>query len=374
MLLQISGRRRPAGRMISMSGESKIDKYQHRIAGTGGAGIIGSNLLLHLVPKYPDYLFVNVDALTYAGNLTNLTAIQDAPNYRFEKINICDFKTLANCFNHHRINGVIHLAAESHVDRSIVGPTAFIQTNITGTFTLLEVARQRQRDGGRFRFHHVSTDEVFGSLGETGYFTEQSRYRPNSPYSASKAAADHLVHAYHRTYGLDVVTTNCSNNYGPYQFPEKLIPLMIRNALTDKPLPVYGDGKNVRDWLYVLDHCEALDLVFHQGETGETYAIGGRNEIENITLVKMISRMLDEFLGGGPREKLITFVTDRPGHDRRYAIDPSYIAEKLGWEPRHTFEEGLRQTVRWYLDHGDWLEQCVSGQYKKYYEMMYTNR
>jgi dTDP-glucose 4,6-dehydratase len=344
------------------------------IAVTGGAGFIGSNLLLHLVPKYPLQLFVNIDCLTYAGNLSNLTAIEEAPNYRFEKVDITDFAALTACFEKYDIDAVIHLAAESHVDRSIVGPSAFISANINGTFNLLELARQRQQAGKPFRFHQVSTDEVFGSLGPEGFFTEESPYRPNSPYSATKASADHLVRAYHKTYGLDVVTTNCSNNYGPYQFPEKLLPLMIRNAISGKQLPVYGDGRQSRDWLYVTDHCEALDLVFQRGESGRTYNVGGQNEIENIDLVKRVCRLLDETLGGGPREQLITFVKDRPGHDRRYAINPSYIQKTLGWKPRHSLDEGLKETVRWYLDNNDWLENCVSGQYLKYYELMYKDR
>jgi len=341
---------------------------------TGGAGFIGSNLLLHLVSKYQDCLFVNVDCLTYAGNLSNLGSLASVDNYCFEKVNICDYGNLHDCFERYQINGLIHLAAESHVDRSIVGPSEFIETNIGGTFNLLELARKRFDKTGDFRFHHVSTDEVFGSLGATGYFTEQSSYCPNSPYSASKAAADHLVRAYHKTYGLNVVTTNCSNNYGPYQFPEKLIPLIILNATSNKPLPVYGDGRQIRDWLFVTDHVEALDLTFHRGTPGETYNIGGHNEVENIELVRSICRILDDMLGGGPREDLITFVKDRPGHDRRYAIDPSYIEAELGWKPRHTLDEGLRRTVRWYLDNTEWLERCVSGEYKKYYDMMYSDR
>lgn len=348
--------------------------FERRIAVTGGAGFIGSNLLRLMVPKYPAYLFVNIDSLTYAGNLTNLASIQDADNYRFERLDIRDFAALSTCFGEHDFDGVIHLAAESHVDRSIVGPSAFIDTNINGTFNLLELARAAHVQGKPFRFHQVSTDEVFGSLGSEGYFTEQSVYRPNSPYSASKASADHLVRAYHKTYGLDVVTTNCSNNYGPYQFPEKLIPLMIRNATSNTPLPVYGDGRQIRDWLYVTDHCEALDLAFHKGKSGDTYNIGGHNEMENIELVRHICRVLDELLGGGPREKLITFVKDRPGHDRRYAIDAGYIKKTLGWTPRHTLDSGLHETVKWYLDNADWLEKCVSGEYKQYYDMMYANR
>lgn len=347
--------------------------FKSRIAVTGGAGFIGSNLLLRMVPKYQDYLFVNIDCLTYAGNLANLGALESASNYAFEKVNICDFQALQGLFEKYRFNGLIHLAAESHVDRSITGPSDFITTNIIGTFNLLELAREVSKTEA-FRFHHVSTDEVYGSLGESGFFVEESPYRPNSPYSASKASADHLVRAYHKTYGLDIVTTNCSNNYGPYQFPEKLIPLMIRNAIAGLPLPVYGDGGNVRDWLYVEDHCAALELVFHKGEMGRTYAIGGHNEISNIALVRLLCTTLDEFLGRGPRESLITFVEDRPGHDRRYAIDATRIKRELGWEPSCTFEDGLRRTVRWYLDNAEWLENCISGEYLQYYERMYHQR
>lgn len=347
---------------------------ERRIIVTGGAGFIGSNLLLHLVPRYPQYLFVNVDCLTYAGNLANLRSIEQAPNYRFERVNISDRHSLSRCIDEHDISGVIHLAAESHVDRSIAGPADFIQTNVIGTFNLLELARARHEKGLSFRFHHVSTDEVFGSLGPTGYFTESSPYRPNSPYSASKAASDHLVRSYHHTYGLDTVTTNCSNNYGPFQFPEKLIPLMINNARNGIPLPVYGDGKNVRDWLFVQDHCQALDLVFHEGKPGETYCIGGRNEIRNVDIVRLICRIMDELLGGGPREELITFVKDRPGHDWRYAIDTAFVETELGWKPQHTFKDGIRMTIEWYLDNEDWLQSCTSGAYRDYYEKMYGKR
>ena len=350
------------------------ERFNRRVMITGGAGFIGSNLLLHMVPKYPDYLFINYDKLTYAGNLLNLVAIENAPNYRFERGDICDYEQLQRCCSEYDINAVIHLAAESHVDRSITGPADFVNTNINGTFNLLEMARRAAETDDSFRFHHVSTDEVFGSLGEQGYFVEDTAYRPNSPYSASKAASDHLVRAYNTTYGLDVVTTNCSNNYGPYQFPEKLIPLMIRNARSGIPLPVYGDGKNIRDWLYVVDHCEAIDLVFHRGKAGETYNIGGHNEIENIELVRLLCREMTELLGGEPLEKLITFVNDRPGHDRRYAIDATKIYRELGWEPRFTFAEGLAKTIRWYLDNEAWLDQCVSGAYLEYYKKMYENR
>jgi len=357
-----------------MATDNKSGAFEKRILVTGGCGFIGSNLLLHMVPKYPGYLFVNLDCLTYAGNLTSLAAVEKAPNYRFEKIDIRDFRSLQACSQKYDINGVIHLAAESHVDRSITGPAEFISTNINGTFNLLELARKRTAEGGEVRFHHVSTDEVFGSLGASGFFTETTPYNPNSPYSASKASGDHLVRAYHKTYGLDVVTTNCSNNYGPYQFPEKLIPLMIRNAQRGDKLPVYGDGKNVRDWLYVEDHCTALDLVFHRGKSGATYNIGGHNEVENIKIVKLICRILDDRLGGEPRERLITFVKDRPGHDRRYAIDASFIQKELGWQPAVTFEEGIKKTVDWYVDNADWVERCVSGEYLEYYDKMYTNR
>lgn len=351
-----------------------MKKFERRIAVTGGAGFIGSNLLLHLVRKYPNYQFVNIDSLTYAGNLSNLTEIETAPNYQFEKIDIRDYEALSACFDKYDFDGLIHLAAESHVDRSISGPSEFITTNINGTFNLLELARAITAEGKRFRFHHVSTDEVYGSLGPEGYFTEESLYRPNSPYSASKASSDHLARAYHMTYGIDVVTTNCSNNYGPFQFPEKLIPLMINNAREGKPLPVYGDGKQIRDWLYVVDHCEAIDLVFHDGQTGLTYNIGGHNEIENIQIVKLLCRLLNEKLECEPLERLIKFVTDRPGHDRRYAIDASFIKKELGWTPRFTFEQGIEQTIDWYLNHHAWLAGCVSGDYRKYYDKMYASR
>ncbi|MFQ5498589.1 MAG: dTDP-glucose 4,6-dehydratase [Candidatus Zixiibacteriota bacterium] len=351
-----------------------MDGFERQIAITGGAGFIGSNLLQYLVEKYPNELFVNIDCLTYAGNLHNLVSLESCPNYRLERIDICDSGALADCFAKYHFSGVIHLAAESHVDRAILGPSPFIQTNVVGTFNLLEMVRHAADAGQRIRFHHVSTDEVFGSLGPDGRFTSESPYRPNSPYSATKAASDHLVRAYHQTYGIDVVTTNCSNNYGPYQFPEKMIPLMIHNARAGLPLPVYGNGKNVRDWLYVADHCEAIDLVFRKGESGQVYLVGGNSEVENITLVRTICRLVQEEIGGKSLEHLITFVADRPGHDLRYAIDASRMKSELGWESKRSFEKGLSDTVHWYLENESWMESCRSGQYLKYYQENYEGR
>ncbi|UCD18518.1 MAG: dTDP-glucose 4,6-dehydratase [Candidatus Zixiibacteriota bacterium] len=351
-----------------------VGNWEKRIAITGGAGFVGSNLLLYMVPRYSRYLFVNIDCLTYAGNLSNLASIEHAPNYRFVKLTVNDYKSLARCFAEFDINAVIHFAAETHVDRSIFGPADFISTNIAGTFNLLELARQRFDDGVDFRFHHISTDEVFGSLGEDGAFTEESPYRPNSPYSASKAGSDHLVRAYHRTYRLDTVISHCCNNFGPYQFPEKLVPLVINNALEGKPIPIYGNGRNIRDWLYIEDHCRALDVIFHRGVAGRAYAVSARNEYRNIDLVRRICRLVDEIKGGGPRERLIEFVSDRPGHDQRYAIDPSRIENELGWKAVHQFPEALRKTAEWYISHREWLDRCVSGEYLKYYEQVYTNR
>lgn len=331
-----------------MNSQRKTSGFSGSIVVTGGAGFVGANLLNYLVPKEPETRFVNIDCLTYAANLANLAGIENAPNYCFERVDICDREKLHQCLERHRPDGIIHLAAETHVDRSITGPSDFVRTNVMGTFNLLEYVRERAEQGNSIRFLHVSTDEVYGSLGESGFFTEDSPYRPSSPYSASKAAADHLVHSCHVTYGLDCLITNCGNNYGRYQYAEKLIPLMIANCLEGKPLPVYGDGSNRRDWLHVLDHCAALDLVFHKGEAGSRYNIGGRNEVSNIDLVRRICGLVDKVTGQGEHEKLITFVKDRPGHDQRYAVDPSLIEKELGWKPRQPFEDGLRETVEWY--------------------------
>lgn len=341
---------------------------------TGGAGFIGSHVTRLFVTKYPDYKIVNLDALTYAGNLENLRDIENAPNYFFEKANILDADRLDRIFVLHQPDGIIHLAAESHVDRSILSPLDFVYTNIIGTVNLLNTAKQSWKDkmDGK-RFHHVSTDEVFGALGDTGFFTETTAYDPHSPYSASKASSDHFVRAYHDTYGLPVVVTNCSNNYGPYHFPEKLIPLFINNVMEKKPLPVYGDGQYTRDWLFVKDHARAIDLVFHQGKTGDTYTIGGFNEWKNIDLVRLLCRLMDEKLNNpaGTSEQLITFVKDRPGHDKRYAIDASKISKELGWKPTVTFEEGLSQTINWYLENQEWLKHVTTGEYQQYYSQQY---
>jgi dTDP-glucose 4,6-dehydratase len=341
---------------------------------TGGAGFIGSHLVRLLVQRYPDYRIVNLDALTYAGNLENLRDVEDAPNYVFEKGDILDTHFLRGLFEKYAFDGVIHLAAESHVDRSIANPLAFVETNVIGTVTLLNAARAawEGRMEGK-RFYHVSTDEVYGSLGETGFFTESTPYDPRSPYAASKASSDHFVRAYHHTFGLPVVVSNCSNNYGPCQFPEKLIPLMINNIREGKTLPVYGDGKYTRDWLWVKDHAEAIDVIYHRGRVGETYNIGGNNEWKNIDLVTQLCDILDELLGNRPEtsRKLITFVKDRPGHDRRYAIDAGKIKAELGWTPSVQFEDGFRETARWYLENTEWLDRVVSGAYRQYYEQQY---
>jgi dTDP-glucose 4,6-dehydratase len=344
---------------------------------TGGAGFIGSHLVRRFVRAYPEYRIVNADALTYAGNLRNLSDVEAAPNYRFERVDICDEPAIAALFERHAITDVIHLAAESHVDRSILDPLGFVRTNVLGTAVLLHTARKAWAGStGQHRFHHVSTDEVFGSLGETGFFTETTPYDPRSPYSASKAGSDHLVRAWYHTYGLPVVLTNCSNNYGAFQFPEKLIPLMIRNAVAENPLPVYGTGANIRDWLWVEDHCSAIDVVFHRGTLGETYAIGGHNEWRNLDLVHLLCRLIDQKLGRpeGQTAQLIRFVTDRPGHDARYAIDATRLATELGWTPSVTFEQGLSATIDWYLENADWLAEVTSGAYQSYYERQYANR
>ncbi len=343
---------------------------------TGGAGFIGSNFI-HYIIQNTDYEVVNVDALTYAGNLENLRDIENKPNYRFAKVNILDVKAVEELFDQYQVTDVIHLAAESHVDRSIVSPLDFVYTNVIGTVNLLNTAKQKwAADLNNHRFYHVSTDEVYGSLGAEGLFTEETAYDPRSPYSASKASSDHFVRAYHETYHLQTVISNCSNNYGPFHFPEKLIPLFINNIIQGKPLPVYGDGLYTRDWLYVKDHAIAIDMVFHNGVTGETYNIGGFNEWKNIDLVKLLCTQMDEKLGkpAGTSENLITYIKDRPGHDRRYAIDASKINRELGWKPSVTFQEGLSETIDWFLANTDWLNNVTSGNYQHYYESMYSNK
>jgi dTDP-glucose 4,6-dehydratase len=346
---------------------------------TGGAGFIGSAVVRQLISE-TNYKIINVDKLTYAGNLQSLVSVSDNPRYTFEQVDICDAAEVNRVFREHQPDAVMHLAAESHVDRSITGPADFIQTNIVGTYTLLEAARAHWNSllGERkaaFRFHHISTDEVYGSLGDAGFFTEDTAYEPNSPYSASKASSDHLVRAWHHTYGLPVVTTNCSNNYGPYHFPEKLIPLVILNAVNGKLLPIYGKGDNIRDWLYVDDHARALRTVLEQGKLGETYNIGGWNEMTNLEVVQAICTILDELHPqGAPHNKLITYVADRPGHDKRYAIDASKIADDLGWKPQETFETGLRKTVAWYLENTDWVKGVTSGDYQKWVQKNYAER
>lgn len=342
---------------------------------TGGAGFIGSHVVRLFVNKYPDYKIVNLDALTYAGNLENLKDIEDAPNYEFVKADITDAPAINNLFQLYKFDGVIHLAAESHVDRSITNPNAFIQTNVMGTANLLNAARELWKDNTDEKlFYHISTDEVYGSLGAEGFFLETTSYDPQSPYSASKAASDHLVRAYGNTYDIPFVVTNCSNNYGQNQFPEKLLPLFINNIRNNKPLPVYGDGKYTRDWLYVVDHARAIDAVYHNGKHGETYNIGGFNEWQNIELIKLLCEKMDEKLGreAGESAKLITYVKDRPGHDRRYAIDANKIKNELGWEPSVTFEEGMEITIDWYLSNQEWLDHVTSGDYQKYYEKQYN--
>jgi len=347
--------------------------FEMTILITGGAGFIGSHLVRHMALSYPGYRVVNLDALTYAGNLENLRDIEDQPNYVFEKGDITDRVFLNNLFAKYPFDGLIHLAAESHVDRSIKDPSAFVQTNVEGTVNLLNMCRQQWgHDFSGKRFYHISTDEVYGSL-DSGTFDETSRYQPNSPYAASKAASDHFVRAYGATYGLPVVISNCSNNYGPFQFPEKFIPLMINNIINKKPLPVYGNGKNVRDWLFVEDHISAIDSIFHGGRLGETYCVGGANERENIEVVLVLCDLMDQKLGRnkGSSQELITFVKDRPGHDLRYAINASKIERELGWKPGTPMQEGLDKTIDWYLNNAEWLERVTSGAYQEYYHLMY---
>ena len=344
---------------------------------TGGAGFIGSHVVRLFVNKYPDYKIVNLDKLTYAGNLANLKDVEGKPNYEFVKGDIVDGDFIQKLFNERKFDGVIHLAAESHVDRSISNPTEFVFTNVIGTVNLLNAAKTIWKDNSDGKkFYHISTDEVYGSLGEEGMFTEETKYDPHSPYSASKASSDHFVRAYLDTFGLPTVISNCSNNYGSFQFPEKLIPLFIHNIKNNKPLPVYGKGENVRDWLWVVDHARAIDVIFHQGKIGETYNIGGFNEWTNIALIKLMCSKMDEKLGrpAGESEKLITYVKDRAGHDLRYAIDATKIKRELGWEPSLQFEEGIEKTIDWYLANTDWLENVTSGDYKNYYEQQYVTR
>jgi dTDP-glucose 4,6-dehydratase len=359
---------------ISNIGVYKMS-WKKNILITGGAGFIGSHLVRLMINKYPDYRIINLDKLTYAGNLKNLTDVESADNYVFVKADICDADAIKQVFETYEVSDVIHLAAESHVDRSIEGPMEFVMTNVVGTVNLLQQAKDAWTEGEHI-FHHVSTDEVYGSLGEEGLFEETTAYDPRSPYSSSKASSDHFVRAFHHTYGLPIKISNCSNNYGSHQFPEKLIPLMINNIVNKKPLPIYGKGENIRDWLWVNDHASAIETIFHNGRIGESYNVGGLNEWTNIDLVKYLCRLLDVKLGReeGENEKLITYVTDRAGHDMRYAIDATKIETELNWKPSVQFEEGLDKTVDWYLDNAEWIDEVTSGAYRTYYEKMYQDR
>ena len=341
---------------------------------TGGSGFIGSNFIHFMIDKYKNVNIVNVDKLTYAGNPENLVKYENNKNYSFVKSDICDLTKMIEIFNDNNIDTVVNFAAESHVDRSILGPEEFIRTNIYGTFSLMEACRKTWKDYSDKRFLHVSTDEVYGSLGETGFFTEDTKYDPSSPYSASKASSDHIVTSYNRTFGIPVNITNCSNNYGPFQFPEKLIPLVIDRIIEKKEIPVYGKGDNVRDWLFVKDHCEAIHTVLLKAEVGETYNVGGNNEIKNIDIVRTLCRLVDEYTGSADSENLIRFVKDRPGHDKRYAIDASKIKRDLGWSPEYDFEKGIRETVLWYIKNRKWVENIKNGDYLKYFENQYRDR
>ena len=353
-----------------------MDKFEKKVLITGGAGFIGSHVVRRFLTRYPNYLIVNLDKLTYAGNLENLSDCDQSSNYVFEKVDIIDGNAIREVFKKHGITDVVHLAAESHVDRSIEGPMDFVMTNVVGTVNLLQAARENWGKEACHVFHHVSTDEVYGSLGDTGLFTEETSYDPRSPYSASKASSDHFVMAYYHTYGLPIKMSNCSNNYGSHHFPEKLIPLMINNIQKNNPLPVYGKGDNIRDWLWVEDHASAIDTIFHNGRIGESYNVGGLNEWTNIELVLYLCRLMDRKLGRaeGESEKLITYVADRAGHDKRYAIDATKLENELGWKPSITFEEGLEKTVDWYLENSEWIEKVTSGSYKDYYTKMYSGR